>query len=413
MKKTIILSLSLFITGISFGQKNDKKIKMLSDQVEQKVIEWRRHVHQNPELSNREFKTAKYIESHLRALGMTVQTGVAKTGVVGILKGEKPGKVVALRADIDALPVTERNELLFKSNVTTTYNGKETGVMHACGHDSHVAILMGVAEVLSQMKSDIHGTIKFIFQPAEEGHAGAKGMITDGCLEDNKGLGPHVDEIYGLHLWSCKLVLQYLYYNIYKWYITAAKDLRQLIEMAREPLVRWLVPQVGTVSEAERRTDELLRVSEIDLEKCDNINVDTEGYLTDEEINLAIKTGYFEMRQQAAIERGLLSPRTTEVLTQVVLPLLVNQTPTTPDELISESNKFLNASRNCSPCTQFWQQLSQWSHRLELIPNDHAVASATATALGALATCLHNQQVISEEEFSHIQNICWRVHGER
>ena len=201
--------------------------------------------------------------------------------------------------------------------------------------------------------------------------------------------------------------------DIYMWYITAAKDLRRLIEMAREPLVRWLVPQVGTVSEAERRTDELLRVSEIDLEKCDNINVDTEGYLTDEEINLAIKTGYFEMRQQAAIERGLLSPRTTEVLNQVVLPLLVNQTPTTPDELISESNKFLNASRNCSPCTQFWQQLSQWSHRLELIPNDHAVASATATALGALATCLHNQQVISEEEFSHIQNICWRVHGER
>ena len=200
MKKTIILSLSLFITGISFGQKNDKKIKMLSDQVEQKVIEWRRHVHQNPELSNREFKTAKYIESHLRALGMTVQTGVAKTGVVGILKGEKPGKVVALRADIDALPVTERNELLFKSNVTTTYNGKETGVMHACGHDSHVAILMGVAEVLSQMKSDIHGTIKFIFQPAEEGapkgeEGGAELMVKEGVLKN-----PDVDAIFGLHI---------------------------------------------------------------------------------------------------------------------------------------------------------------------------------------------------------------------
>ena len=200
MKKIIILSLSLFITGISFGQKNDKKIKMLSDQVEQKVIEWRRHVHQNPELSNREFKTAKYIESHLRALGMTVQTGVAKTGVVGILKGEKPGKVVALRADIDALPVTERNELLFKSNVTTTYNGKETGVMHACGHDSHVAILMGVAEVLSQMKSDIHGTIKFIFQPAEEGapkgeEGGAELMVKEGVLKN-----PDVDAIFGLHI---------------------------------------------------------------------------------------------------------------------------------------------------------------------------------------------------------------------
>ena len=200
MKKTIILSLSLFITGISFGQKNDKKIKMLSDQVEQKVIEWRRHVHQNPELSNREFKTAKYIESHLRALGMTVQTGVAKTGVVGILKGEKPGKVVALRADIDALPVTERNELLFKSNVTTTYNGKETGVMHACGHDSHVAILMGVAQVLSQMQSDIHGTIKFIFQPAEEGapkgeEGGAELMVKEGVLKN-----PDVDAIFGLHI---------------------------------------------------------------------------------------------------------------------------------------------------------------------------------------------------------------------
>ncbi len=199
----------------------------------------------------------------------------------------------------------------------------------------------------------------------------------------------------------------------YKWYITVAKDLRRLIELAREPLVRWLVPQVGAVSEAERQTDELLRVSEFDLEKCDNINVDTEGYLTDEEISLAIKTGYFETRQQAAMERGLLSARAAEVLDRVVLPLLVNQTPATPDELINEANKLLNVSRNCSPCTQFWQQLSQWSHRLELIPNDHAVASATATALGALADCLYNQQVISEEEFSHIQDICWRFHGER
>lgn len=199
----------------------------------------------------------------------------------------------------------------------------------------------------------------------------------------------------------------------YKWYITVGKDLRRLIELAREPLVRWLVPQVGTVSEAERQTDELLRVSELDLERCDNINVDTEGYLTDEEIDLAIKTGYFEMRQQAMMERGLLSARAAEVLDRVVLPLLVNQTPATPDELISEANKLLNASRNCSPCMQFWQQLSQWSHRLELVPNDHAVASATATALGALADCLHDQQVISEEEFSHIRDICWRFHGER
>ena len=200
MKKTIILSLILCITGIAFGQKNDNKIKMLSDEVEEKVIEWRRHIHQNPELSNREFKTAKYIENHLRGLGMSVQTGVAKTGVVGILKGEKPGKVVALRADIDALPVTERNDLPFKSNITSTYNGKETGVMHACGHDSHVAILMGVAEVLSQMKNDLQGTVKFIFQPAEEGapkgeEGGAELMVKEGALKN-----PNVDVIFGLHI---------------------------------------------------------------------------------------------------------------------------------------------------------------------------------------------------------------------
>ena len=200
MKHAIIFCFSLLTIGSPFGQKNDEKISKLSDKIEQKVIEWRRHVHQNPELSNREFETAKYIETHLRSLGISVQTGVAKTGVVGILKGKKPGKVVALRADIDALPVTERNDLPFKSNVRSTYNGKETGVMHACGHDSHVAILMGVAEVLSQMKSDIHGTIKFIFQPAEEGapkgeEGGAELMVKEGVLKN-----PDVDAIFGLHI---------------------------------------------------------------------------------------------------------------------------------------------------------------------------------------------------------------------
>jgi amidohydrolase len=202
MKKIIIISLSLLTAGIALGQKNDKKINKLSEQVEEKVIEWRRHVHQNPELSNREFKTAKYIENHLKNLGISVQTGVAKTGVIGILKGRKPGKVVALRADIDALPVTERNDLSFKSTVTSIYNGKETGVMHACGHDAHVAILMGVAEVLSQMKSEIRGTIKFIFQPAEEGapkgeEGGAKLMVKEGVLKN-----PDVDAIFGLHIGS-------------------------------------------------------------------------------------------------------------------------------------------------------------------------------------------------------------------
>lgn len=168
--------------------------------VESKVIEWRRHFHEHPELSNREFKTAEKIAEHLRSLGMEVQTGVAKTGVVGLLKGDHPGKVVALRADIDALPVTERNDLPFRSKVETEFMGTKTGVMHACGHDTHIAILMGVAEVLSKHKDKINGTVKFIFQPAEEGpppgeEGGAKLMIKEGVLEN-----PKVDAIFGLHI---------------------------------------------------------------------------------------------------------------------------------------------------------------------------------------------------------------------
>lgn len=170
------------------------------DAIESKVIEWRRDIHQNPELSNREFKTAEKIAAHLRSLGMEVQTGVAKTGVVGILKGDNPGKVVGLRADIDALPVTERNDLPFKSQVNTTFLGQDTGVMHACGHDTHTAILMGVAEVLSKHTDKINGTVKFIFQPAEEGpppgeEGGAKLMIKEGVLKN-----PDVDAIFGLHI---------------------------------------------------------------------------------------------------------------------------------------------------------------------------------------------------------------------
>ncbi len=168
--------------------------------IEPKVIEWRHHFHQNPELSNREFKTAKKIAEHLKSLGFEVQTGVAKTGVVGILKGDLPGKVVALRADIDALPVTERNDLPFKSEVRDTFLGTETGVMHACGHDTHISILMGVAEVFSKHKDKIKGTIKFIFQPAEEGpppgeEGGASLMVKEGVLEN-----PKVDAIFGLHI---------------------------------------------------------------------------------------------------------------------------------------------------------------------------------------------------------------------
>lgn len=168
--------------------------------VENKVIEWRRDFHQHPELSNREYKTAEKIAAHLKSLGIEVQTGVAKTGVVGILKGNLPGKVVALRADIDALPVVERNDLPYKSTVTAEFLGEKVGVMHACGHDTHTAILMGVAEVLSKNKDQIRGTVKFIFQPAEEGappeeEGGASLMIKEGVMEN-----PKVDAIFGLHI---------------------------------------------------------------------------------------------------------------------------------------------------------------------------------------------------------------------
>jgi amidohydrolase len=198
--KTTITALLLFASFFASGQENDIKIEKLSTEIEKKVIEWRRHFHENPELSNREFNTAKYIAKHLKKLGIKVQEGVAKTGVVGLLVGGNPGKVVALRADIDALPVTERNDLPFRSVVRSNYNGKETGVMHACGHDSHIAILMGVAEVLSKMKNQINGTVKFIFQPAEEGapkgeEGGAELMVKEGVLKN-----PDVDAIFGLHI---------------------------------------------------------------------------------------------------------------------------------------------------------------------------------------------------------------------
>lgn len=177
-----------------------KQIDQLSEGVEGKVIQWRHHIHQYPELSNQEFKTAAMVAEHLESLGYEVETGVAVTGVVGVLKGGKPGPVVALRADMDALPVTERTGLPYASKETAIYNGKEVGVMHACGHDAHVAIAMGAAEVLAQMKDDLPGTVKMIFQPAEEGAWpapvwGAQQMIQEGVLED-----PEVDVIFGLHV---------------------------------------------------------------------------------------------------------------------------------------------------------------------------------------------------------------------
>lgn len=170
--------------------------------IEQQVITWRRHFHQYPELSNREFKTGAYIAEHLKKLGLEVQYPVAKTGVVGLLRTGKPGPVIALRADIDALPVTERVDLPFASKEKTVFNGLETGVMHACGHDSHTAILMGVAEILVKNKSALRGTVKFLFQPAEEGapigeEGGAALMVKEGVLDN-----PKVDAVFGLHIQS-------------------------------------------------------------------------------------------------------------------------------------------------------------------------------------------------------------------
>ncbi len=197
MQKLTLVLLFLLSVGITA---QSKKINTLVDNVESKVIEWRRHFHENPELSNREFNTSKKIAEHLKSLGLEVKTGIAHTGVVGILKGNKPGPVVALRADIDGLPVTERTPVPFASKVKSEYNGIETGVMHACGHDTHIAILMGTAEVLSKLKNEIKGTVKFIFQPAEEGtpngeNGGAKMMVEEGVLKN-----PDVDAIFGLHI---------------------------------------------------------------------------------------------------------------------------------------------------------------------------------------------------------------------
>src|SRR5690606_28340225 len=165
----IIGCITITTNSYAHIKNHDALISSAADQIEAKLIEGRHDFHQNPELGNREFRTADIIAKHLKSLGIEVQTKVGVTGVVGILKGDKPGPVVALRADMDALPVEEKNDLPYASKVKTTYNGQETFVMHACGHDGHVAILMGVAEILSGMKNKLKGTVKFIFQPAEEG----------------------------------------------------------------------------------------------------------------------------------------------------------------------------------------------------------------------------------------------------
>lgn len=198
----------VLISGVSsllMAQVNPKTIAKIDERasaIEQKVIEWRRKFHQFPELSNREFKTGAIIAEHLKSLGLEVKYPVAKTGAVGILRTGKPGPVIALRADMDALPVTERNALPFASKEKGEYNGQQVGVMHACGHDTHMAILMGTAEVLTAMKSELRGTIVFLFQPAEEGapdneEGGAYLMVKEGLLDD-----PKVEAVFGLHIES-------------------------------------------------------------------------------------------------------------------------------------------------------------------------------------------------------------------
>ncbi len=196
-----LLPFCLFITIAASAQNLPAGYDQLVKDETPKVVAWRRYFHQNPELSNREFNTAKKIEEHLKQLGIETRI-IAGTGVVGVFKGGKPGPVVALRADIDALPVTERNALSFKSNVTTDYNGQKVGVMHACGHDSHIAMLMGTAEVLSKIKNDVPGTVVFLFQPAEEGppgteEGGAPLMIKEGAMDN-----PKVDAVFGMHIES-------------------------------------------------------------------------------------------------------------------------------------------------------------------------------------------------------------------
>jgi amidohydrolase len=201
MKKTLSFVIVLLLSVNSvLAVDMSKEINAATDKILPRVIEWRRHLHQYPELSNREVKTAKYVEDNLRRLGLEVKTGIAKTGVVGVLKGAQPGPTIGLRADMDGLPVTERNSLPFASKEKSEYNGQTVGVMHACGHDSHVAMLLGAAEVLSSMKDKIKGTVVFIFQPAEEGapageEGGADLMVKEGVLDN-----PKVDAVFGIHI---------------------------------------------------------------------------------------------------------------------------------------------------------------------------------------------------------------------
>ena len=203
MIKKIIFGSVLFtaISAPSFASSINTHLEQATQSVSEKVITWRRHLHQYPELSNREFETAKYITEHLKSLGLEVQTGVAHTGVVAKLSGGKKGPLIALRADMDALPVTEQVDLPFASKQTSTYRGNEVGVMHACGHDTHVAILMAVAESLVKIKEQLAGEVLFVFQPAEEGapegeEGGAELMLKEGLFKQKP------EAVFGLHVTS-------------------------------------------------------------------------------------------------------------------------------------------------------------------------------------------------------------------
>ncbi len=201
-KRSLVIAWGLLLGTLPVIAQSDYQamVARKANALEDQVIDWRHHIHQNPELSNREYETAEYVTKHLRSLGLEVETEIAHTGVKAVLRTGKPGPTVALRADMDALPVRERTPVDFASTKTTTYLGEEVGVMHACGHDTHVAMLMGAAQILTEMKDELRGNIVFIFQPAEEGappgeEGGADMMVKEGVLKN-----PDVDAIFGLHI---------------------------------------------------------------------------------------------------------------------------------------------------------------------------------------------------------------------
>jgi amidohydrolase len=198
----VVASLPFLFAAPGFASISDRALEDAARGVDAKVVEWRRDLHQNPELGNREFRTSQKVAEHLKALGLEVKTGIAHTGVIGILRGGRPGPVIALRADMDALPVTEQVDVPFKSVATTEYRGEKVGVMHACGHDAHTAILMGTAQALAALRKDLPGTILFVFQPAEEGApdgelGGAPLMLAEGAFDVVKP-----EAAFGLHVMS-------------------------------------------------------------------------------------------------------------------------------------------------------------------------------------------------------------------